>query len=227
VFQGTWEGVFAAYHANSGEKLWQYRSDSAVLAGPISYELDNEQYIAVAQGSGGAVMLTVGDEIRRNKVNQNKLLVFKLGRSNQTKPLIDNSIATILALDSQSAADLATIKKGETLYGRNCSACHGISAKSNYIVPDLRYMSAQTHSEFIAIVLGGSRTHKGMLGFYETLNYKDVEAIHAYLKQEQQALPSKLEMSFWQKIEYWFTYGMAKIGEKYPDLLNATRDMMM
>lgn len=88
-------------------------------------------------------------------------------------------------------------------------------------------MSAQTHSEFIAIVLGGSRTHKGMIGFYETLNYKDVEAIHAYLKKQQQELPSKLEMSFWQKIEYWFTYIMAKIGEKYPDLLNATRDMMM
>lgn len=227
VFQGTWDGTFAAYHANSGEKLWQYRSDSAVLAGPISYELDNEQYIAVAQGSGGTVMLTVGDEIRRNKVNQNKLLVFKLGRFNQTKPVIDNSIATILALDTEPNLDPATVKHGETLYGRNCSTCHGISAKGNYVLPDLRYMSAQTHNEFIAIVLGGSRTHKGMKGFYETLNQEDVEAIHAFLKQQQQELPSKLEMSFWQKVEYWFAYIMSKIGEKYPDLLNATRDMMM
>jgi len=36
-----------------------------------------------------------------------------------------------------------------------------------------------------------------------------------------------LEMSFVQKIEYWFNYYMAKLGEKFPDILNATRDMMM
>jgi len=34
-------------------------------------------------------------------------------------------------------------------------------------------------------------------------------------------------MSFAQKIEYWFNYSMAKLGEKFPDILNATRDMMM
>ena len=85
VFQGTWDGTFAAYDANNGTPLWQYQSDSAILAGPISYELDGEQYIAVAQGSGGTVMLTVGDELKRNKVNQNKLLVFKRGEFNQTR----------------------------------------------------------------------------------------------------------------------------------------------
>jgi quinohemoprotein ethanol dehydrogenase len=35
-----------------------------------------------------------------------------------------------------------------------------------------------------------------------------------------------VEMSFLQKVEYWFSYGAAKLGEKYPDLLNATRDML-
>ena len=42
--------------------------------GPVSYELDGEQYIAVAQGSGGVVMVTVGDELQRNKINHNRLL---------------------------------------------------------------------------------------------------------------------------------------------------------
>jgi len=32
-------------------------------------------------------------------------------------------------------------------------------------------------------------------------------------------------MTFAQKIEYWFTYGMAKLGTHFPGLLNATRDM--
>ena len=234
VFQGTWDGSFAAYDAEDGNPLWQYQSDSAILAGPISYELDGEQYIAVAQGSGGTVMLTVGEELKRNKVNQNKLLVFKRGDFNQTRVLKDSTqgnqdsdLATIMALGHKANSDPEIIKKGEVLYGQNCASCHGISAKSNYVVPDLRYMSEQTHSDFAGIVLGGAYAHKGMIGFYETLDLADVEAIHSFLDDKQQRLPSMVEMSFLQKIEYWFVYWTARLGEKYPDLLNATRDMMM
>ena len=234
VFQGTWDGSFAAYDAEDGTPLWQYQSDSAILAGPISYELDGEQYIAVAQGSGGTVMLTVGEELKRNKVNQNKLLVFKRGDFNQTRVLKDSTqgnqdsdLATIMALGHKANSDPEIIKKGEVLYGQNCASCHGISAKSNYVVPDLRYMSEQTHSDFAGIVLGGAYAHKGMIGFYETLDLADVEAIHSFLDDKQQRLPSMVEMSFLQKIEYWFVYWTARLGEKYPDLLNATRDMMM
>jgi PQQ-dependent dehydrogenase (methanol/ethanol family) len=234
VFQGTWDGTFAAYDAENGTPLWRYQSDSAILAGPISYELDGEQYIAVAQGSGGTVMLTVGEELMRNSVNQNKLLVFKRGEFNQTKSLEDANqnaqqanLATILALGHKADSNPGTIKKGEILYGQNCASCHGISAKSNHIVPDLRYMSEQTHSDFIGIVLGGAYAHKGMIGFYETLDTGDVEAIHAFLDNKQQRLPEMVEMSFLQKIEYWFVYWTAKLGEKYPDLLNATRKFMM
>ena len=237
VFQGTWDGTFAAYDAENGTPLWQYQSDSAILAGPISYELDGEQYIAVAQGSGGTVMLTVGDELKRNKVNQNKLLVFKRGEFNQIRQVKnsnsdnqtaqDSTLATILALGHKAETNPEIIKKGQTLYGQNCASCHGISVKSNYIVPDLRYMSEQTHRDFSGIVLGGTYAHKGMIGFFETLSLDDSEAIHAFLDDKQQRLPEMIEMTFLQKIEYWFVYWTARLGEKYPDLLNATRDMMM
>ena len=233
VFQGNWNGTFAAYDAENGTPLWQYQSDSAILAGPISYRLDGEQYIAVAQGSGGTVMLTVGEELKRNRVNQNKLLVFKIGDFDQSqsvtmdRPAGEESLAAILAPSYRADRDPETIALGESLYHQNCASCHGISAKSNHIVPDLRYMSEQTHSDFIGIVLGGSYSHKGMIGFYETLSVGDAEAIHSYLVKQQESLPDKVEMSFLQKIEYWFVYWSAKLGEKYPGLLNATRDLMM
>jgi quinohemoprotein ethanol dehydrogenase len=230
VFQGTWDGTFVAYDAENGTPLWQYQSDSAILAGPISYELDGEQYIAVAQGSGGTVMLTIGEELMRNRVNQNKLLVFKrsdLEKIRSQQVAQESNLAPILPLGHKAESDPETIKKGEVLYGQNCASCHGISAKSNHIVPDLRYMSKQTHSDFIGIVLGGAYAHKGMIGFYETFDTGDVEAIHVFLKDKQQRLPEMVEMSFLQKIEYWFVYWTAKLGEKYPDLLNATRKFMM
>jgi PQQ-dependent dehydrogenase (methanol/ethanol family) len=227
VFQGTWDGTFAAYDAYNGKKLWQYKSDSAVLAGPMTYELDGEQYIAVAQGSGGTVMITVGDELMKKKTNQTKLLVFKKGRFNQTVSLASNELATIKALGHKVNSDPAVIKQGESLYHNNCASCHGINALSNYVVPDLRYMSEQTHSDFASIVIGGTRTHKGMIGFYETLGLDDVDAIHAYLANKQKLLPERLELTFLQKIEYWFNYWMAKLGEIFPELLNATRPYIM
>ena len=227
VFQGTWDGVFSAYDAANGDQLWQYQSDSAILAGPITYELDGDQYVAVAQGSGGVVMLTIGDEVRKNTVNQNRLLVFKRGKSEKGLPPIDDSVVEIQPLFSQLDTDEATIKNGEYLYHTNCASCHGIDATSNYVVPDLRYMTKKTHEDFATIVLGGSLTHKGMIGFYETLNLDDVNMIHEYLKDKQVSLPEKLEMTFAQKVEYWFNYAIAKLGEKYPEILNATREYSM
>jgi len=227
VFQGTWEGTFAAYDAYNGDKLWQYKSDSAVLAGPVSYELDGDQYIAVAQGSGGTVMITVGDELQRNKVNQNKLLVFKRGNFNNTQAHTENELTTIRPLGRPVNKDPEVIAYGESLYHNNCASCHGINALSNYVVPNLRYMSEQTHDEFATIVLGGSRTHKGMIGFYETLSLEDVSAIHTYLDNKQENLPERLELTFLQKIEYWLNYWMAKLGEMFPELLNASREYIM
>jgi quinohemoprotein ethanol dehydrogenase len=227
VFQGTWDGVFTAYDAANGDPLWQYQSDSAILAGPITYELDGDQYVAVAQGSGGVVMLTIGDEVRKNTVNQNRLLVFKRGKSEKGFLPIDDSVVQIQPLHGHSDTDDATIKNGEYLYHTNCASCHGIDATSNYVVPDLRYMTEKTHEDFATIVLGGSLTHKGMIGFYETLNLDDVNMIHEYLKDKQVSLPEKLEMTFAQKVEYWLNFAIAKLGEKYPEILNATREYSM
>ena len=64
-----------------------------------------------------------------------------------------------------------------------------------------------------------------MVGFYETNSLKDAEAIHAFLDEKQQRLPEMVEMTFMQQVEYWVTYGLAKLGEQFPGLLNATRDM--
>jgi quinohemoprotein ethanol dehydrogenase len=223
VFQGTREGVFAAYDSRDGKPLWQYQSSSSVLAGPISYKLDGEQYIAVAQGRGGALAMANGLRLKREQANHNRLLVFKLGNFNRTRKIPNTELSTILSLGHEVSASEQEVEHGAVLYGQNCFACHGISAKGNGVIPDLRYMSEQTHKEFVAIAFGGVLGHKGMVGFHKALSVDDIGDIHAYLDSEQQRLPDMLEMSLLQKVEYWLVYWSSKAAKHFPSVANLLR----
>ena len=49
------------------------------------------------------------------------------------------------------------------------------------MIPDLRYMSAETHAEFDAIVLEGARASRGMISFADQVSDAEAEAIHAFV----------------------------------------------
>jgi quinohemoprotein ethanol dehydrogenase len=71
VFQGGGSAQeFRAYDARTGEKLWSMQAQTGVFAGPISYELDGRQFVAVSVGSGAAGV--------PDAPNRSRLLVFAL-----------------------------------------------------------------------------------------------------------------------------------------------------
>ncbi len=80
VFYGTPEGYLKALDAKSGKELWKFQTGSGVVAPPITWEQDGEQYIAVVSGWGGAVPLWGGDVAKKvNYLNQGGMVwVFKL-----------------------------------------------------------------------------------------------------------------------------------------------------
>ncbi len=55
LIQGASDGRFVVYRADNGEKLWEMPIQTGAVAGPISYEVDGEQYIAVAAGWAGSI----------------------------------------------------------------------------------------------------------------------------------------------------------------------------
>jgi len=57
AFQGEVDGNFTAFDSDSGEVLWRYSAGAGVTAPPISFELDGEQFIAVA-AAGSALWST-------------------------------------------------------------------------------------------------------------------------------------------------------------------------
>ncbi|MDP1613276.1 MAG: PQQ-dependent methanol/ethanol family dehydrogenase [Sulfuritalea sp.] len=80
VFWGTPEGFLKAADAKTGKEVWSFQTGSGVVAPPISWEQDGEQYIGVASGWGGAVPLWGGDVAKKvNYLNQGgSMWVFKL-----------------------------------------------------------------------------------------------------------------------------------------------------
>jgi PQQ-dependent dehydrogenase (methanol/ethanol family) len=54
VFYGTMEGWFKAVNAESGELLWQFKTESGIIGQPITYKgPDGHQYVAILAGVGG------------------------------------------------------------------------------------------------------------------------------------------------------------------------------
>jgi PQQ-dependent dehydrogenase (methanol/ethanol family) len=53
VFSGDGRGMFYAFHAETGEKLWSFQLYPNI-ATPITYELDGKQYVSVLSGNGTA-----------------------------------------------------------------------------------------------------------------------------------------------------------------------------
>jgi alcohol dehydrogenase (cytochrome c) len=80
VFWGTPEGHLQAADAKTGKILWKFQTGSGVVAPPITWEQDGEQYVSVVSGWGGAVPLWGGDVAKKvNYLEQGGMVwVFKL-----------------------------------------------------------------------------------------------------------------------------------------------------
>lgn len=80
VFWGTPEGWLKAADAKTGKVVWQFQTGSGVVAPPVSWQQNGEQYISVVSGWGGAVPLWGGDVAKKvNYLEQGGMVwVFKL-----------------------------------------------------------------------------------------------------------------------------------------------------
>ncbi|HEX9391841.1 MAG TPA: PQQ-dependent dehydrogenase, methanol/ethanol family [Usitatibacteraceae bacterium] len=181
VMQGDASGGFNAYRADTGEKLWSTPAQSAVMAGPMTYEVNGEQYIAVMSGWGGAFPLFQGKEAAKsgNLRNVSRVLAFKVGGTAALPALPPEPPLVLNPPPATAAAD--TVAKGTGLYVQYCSVCHGENAIGGGVVPDLRASTFLGNDFFYEIVLNGAMKDAGMAPFKSVLDQKDAAAIQAYL----------------------------------------------
>lgn len=190
VFGGAADGIFAAYDAKTGAKLWSIDLTTGILAPPISYSVDGEQYVALLAGWGGAGGLaSLKDSnvaVIKHGTNQGRLFVFKLG-GRQTVAALEPEGNPLIEPPPQMA-DAATIAKGFDIFHRNCTVCHGFFAESDGVLPDLRTVPPEIWDQYDQIVLGGALADGGMASFKDLLTKDDVTAIRAYVLSQAHTL---------------------------------------
>ncbi|MDJ0786383.1 MAG: PQQ-dependent dehydrogenase, methanol/ethanol family [Myxococcota bacterium] len=189
VFQGTAHGTFVAYRASDGEPLFETSSGTGVIAAPVTYELDGEQYVAVMAGWGGAYALAAGDAAAKAGVTQDtnhgRLLVFKLGGTAKL-PVHEAQERELAAIPAEFDADL--VLRGNHAFHRWCGTCHGPGVVSGGVLPDLRKSAAAIYDIYPAILLEGAKLPNGMPNFSPFIGPDDVEAIRAYVLTRRAAL---------------------------------------
>jgi len=191
VFEGTASGNVEAYRANNGDKLWSFPAQTGVMAGPATYTVGGEQYVAVLAGWGGVFPLAAGEvSFASGRVrNISRMLVFKLGASANLPRLQALEPLRLTALPNPATP--ATIGKGEQLFQSYCAGCHGDVAVSGGVLPDLRRSSTLADNSWFEIVLRGDLQSQGMVSFSGELSPEDALAIRSYVifRRNQDVLP--------------------------------------
>ncbi len=182
VFQGNANGELVAYRADTGERLWSSDTQAGVLAPPITYEVAGEQYVAIEVGWGGAFGLIAGELARDSHIAANlpRVLAFKLN-GRVSLPSLPEAAPAVLNPPPDRAAP-AIVASGKLLFHSYCSTCHGDSATSGGVLPDLRYSIALKDAAlWNQTVLDGVREANGMVGYRKQLSASDSDRIRAYV----------------------------------------------
>jgi quinohemoprotein ethanol dehydrogenase len=196
LFQGTGDGRFVAYAADSGRILWAVPTLVGIIAPPVTYSVDGEQYVAVLAGYGGAGAVTGGDPrtmASGRHHNDGHILAFKLGGRAPMPRIAERSqdIPEPPAIE----ATPAQLENGKYKYTSTCMVCHGALVVSGGVTPDLRRLDPAKHALFKEIVYDGVIHGAGMPRFGDLLTEQDVRDIQAYVAaraREDRALGTKV-----------------------------------
>ncbi|MDP9082749.1 MAG: PQQ-dependent dehydrogenase, methanol/ethanol family [Pseudomonadota bacterium] len=179
VFQGRGSGELWVYAADTGKVLKVIKTGSHIMAAPMTYSIEGQQFVAVQAGYGGTA-ITVGpippSSAALKYQNTNRIIVFKLGGGDIPTPA--PRVEEPLPKPPIATATKAQIDAGELKFIEECSRCHVMGPSST---PDLRKLNDGLHAAFKDILLKGTLAPAGMERFDDILSDKDADNIHAYL----------------------------------------------
>lgn len=187
IFQGAPDGLFRVYEATTGELLKTIDTGIAILAPPMTYTIDGEQYVAVLGGLGGSESAYFPDKAAAHLYeNPETLFVFKLGGDDvELPPARVEPEKQPVPEPVEVSADV--FDRGAELFYHNCARCHSYRGSPG-AYPNLWNMSPTSHDSFMGTLMEGDFAYAGMASFADVLSMDDAEAIHAFLINDRVAM---------------------------------------
>ena len=175
VFQGTPDGVFHAYAADSGKEVWSFAGERGIMAGPVTYRVNGEQYVAVIAGYGGSMGMATDTPWMRRPPGNGVMMAFKIGGTASIDPLPPVPPRPFVKSDESFSPEM--VQLGQAKYMEFCMICH-----NGPVNPDLmRSPMAASKQAWHTIVAGGALEDTGMISFSPWLNDEEIEAVRAYV----------------------------------------------
>jgi len=182
VFEGTVRGDFEAYNAQNGTKLWSFQTHRGIMAGPITYRVNGEQYVAVMAGYGGSMGMATASDWEKRKMPNGLIVAFKIGGTAQLPPYTPVPLDKPTPSNEQFTAQ--QIATGNRFYYTYCTICH-----NGPVNPDLRRSALlQNRDAWQQVVIGGALAQNGMASFSAYLKPEEAEAIRGFVNEQAKAL---------------------------------------
>jgi len=177
VFQGNAMGIFSAYEAKTGKKVWSYDLKSGIVAPPMTYVVDGEQYITVAVGWGGVM----GQYSKfTESIQPGRIFTFKINGKAKMPALIQEEKKSLLDIPVTGSA--SQVAHGQQLFMKLCDACHNLNGGGT--IPNLTYSKPEIIGMIEDIVKKGIFVPKGMPSFGDRVSSQDVKDIQQYIYSE-------------------------------------------
>jgi quinohemoprotein ethanol dehydrogenase len=187
VFQGQADGRLVARRATDGEELWDADLGLGISAPPITYAVDDQQYVSILVGWGGSVPAILGSIGGQHgwayRAQPRRLVTFALNGDVELPPAPPPFFPEPLRSDD-FVVDSALAAAGEHSYSGYCMLCHGAAAVSGGVAPDLRASPiVLSRDEFMNVLLGGGRLERGMPRFAD-LTELQADALRHYIRSQ-------------------------------------------
>jgi len=184
--------------------MWESPTHVGIIAAPVTYSIDGEQYISVVAGWGGAYGLASGAPRHRDNVlSEGRILTYRLnGDASLPVPEV-----TYLAVPTPPEMEYtpAQVERGQNAFHSYCAVCHGPGVGTSGTVASLLYATQTTHDLWNAIVLDGAYTEMGMPEFSHALDADGAQDIRAYVIERAKTVIAFCESTY---------------REEYPELLD-------
>lgn len=192
VFQGTADGDFLAYDAQTGQELWRTYAGFGIIAAPMTYEANGRQYVSILVGYG-AIAGAAGEvmDVGWKWGAPHRLLTFAIGGSAQLPPAPPKD-KTIHAADDPNLTFSETDAQAGRDLSMQCILCHGRDLNpAGGAAPDLRESSIPLNADaFWSVVHDGTLISKGMPQF-DDLTARQATQLRAYIRATARAAMAK------------------------------------